>query len=31
LRSLDLSNAGDITEEGIEKLKKSLPECHIKH
>jgi Leucine-rich repeat (LRR) protein len=31
LRTLDLSNVSDVTEEGIQKLKKSLPECHIKH
>jgi hypothetical protein len=31
LRALDLSNVSDVTEEGIQKLKKSLPECHIKH
>lgn len=31
LRTLDLTNVSDGTEEGIQKLKKSLPECHAKH
>jgi hypothetical protein len=31
LRNLDLSNVSGVTAEGIQKLKKSPPECHVKH